>query len=249
MGLAARPARALVLVAWAGFFISLWVVGDSDRYLGPRTTWVVPFGAITLSLAAVGYGLLALKGRPSRPLARTELLGHLALILPILAVLVVPRAELGAQAARKKDTNRGVAVAELAKAKRAAAKAAVAAAKEQEISKIDFLSIASVTSDPGYAGYIGVRPGTRVQFVGFAVTTGQPDRFRLARFLISCCAADAVPAFVEVSAEGQAIPPDNAWLKVTGQLVKNDQGKFVVAAESMEQTPAPSNPYITSWGL
>ena len=249
MGLPARPARALVLIAWAGFFVSLWMVGDSDRYLGPRTTWVVPFGAITLSLAAVGYGLLTLKGRPSRPLARTELLGHLALILPILAVLVVPRAELGAQAARKKDTNRGVAVAELAKAKRAAAKAAVAAANEKEISKIDFLSIASVTSDPGYAGYIGVKPGTRVQFLGFAVTTGEPDRFRLARFLISCCAADAVPAFVEVSAEGQAIPPDNAWLKVTGELVKNDQGKFVVAAESMEQTQAPSNPYLTSWGL
>ena len=87
-----------------------------------------------------------------------------------------------------------------------------------------------------------------MQFTGFAVTTGQPDRFRLARFLISCCAADAVPAFVEVSAKGQAIPPDNAWLKVTGKLVKKE-GKFVVVQETMEPTETPANPYLTSWGL
>jgi uncharacterized repeat protein (TIGR03943 family) len=246
MGLSSRPVRALVLVAWAGFFVSLWLGGDADRYLGPRTTWVVPFGAITLSLAAAAYGLLALRGASSRPVTRVEALGHFALLVPILAVLVVPRAELGAQAARKKDTNRSIAAAQISEAKKAATKAAVAAAKKEEISKIDFLSIASITTDPRYAGHIGVKPGILVRFVGFTVQTYQPDRFRLARFLISCCAADAVPVFVEVDARGKEIPEDNTWLQVTGRLVKQD-GKFVVEARELLPTPEPSDPYLTSW--
>lgn len=245
MGLQARPARALVLVAWAGFFVSLWAGGDADRYLGPRTTWVVTFGAIALSLAAAGYGYLALKSSESRPITGVELFGHFALIVPILAVLVVPRAELGAQAARKKDTNRTVAAAQLSEAKKAAAKAAIAAAKKEDISKIDFLSIASVTTDPGYAGHIGVKPGILVRFVGFTVRTNEPNRFRLARFLISCCAADAVPVFVEVDAGGKGIPADDAWLEVTGHLVRQD-GKFIVAARSLTPIKA-QDPYLTSW--
>jgi uncharacterized repeat protein (TIGR03943 family) len=246
MGLSSRPLRALVLVAWAGFFVSLWIAGDADRYLGPRTTWVVPFGAITLSLAAVAYGVLALREGSSRPVTRIEALGHFALLVPIMAVLVVPRAELGAQAARKKDTNRSIAAAQLSEAKKSAAKAAIAATKKEEISDIDFLSIASITTDPRYANYIGVKAGVLVRFVGFVVQTDQPDRFRLARFLISCCAADAVPVFVEVDAGGQTIPGDNSWLDITGRLTK-ENGKFIVAAKSMVQTQQPSDPYLTSW--
>lgn len=248
MGVGARPVRALVLITWAGFFVSLWASGGADRYLGPRTTWVVAFGAVTLSLAAVGYGVLALRGTSGRQLTGLEAAGSFALIVPILAVLVVPKAELGAQAARKKDTNRGVAVATLSKAQKAAARdaASVAAAEQSQIAKIDFLTLGSVTTDPAYAKDIGIKPGTRVRFSGFTVRTGKPGQFQLARFLISCCAADAVPVFIEVDAGGAEIPPDNAWLDVTGELAKR-RGKFVVAAESMAPIEQPSSPYLTSW--
>jgi uncharacterized repeat protein (TIGR03943 family) len=118
------------------------------------------------------------------------------------------------------------------------------AQQKKEIAKIDFVSLASVTTDPGYARDIGVQPGTRVRFVGFAVRTGRSDRFRLARFLISCCAADAVPVFIDVKAGREPIPPDNAWLEVTGGLVQ-ERGAFLVAAESLKRVDAPSNPYVT----
>ena len=246
MGISARPARAVILFAWAGFFLLLWLGGEADRYLGPRTTWVAPFGALTLALAAIGYGLLTLRGASERRLTRFEATGHFVLLVPILAVVLVPRAELGAQAARKKDTNRSLASVQLGPAKKAAAKAAAAAAVQQknEIAKIDFVSLASLTTDPGYARDIGVQTGTRVRFVGFAVRTGRSDRFRLARFLISCCAADAVPVFIDVKVERAPIPPDNAWLEVTGSLVKQ-RGAFLVAAESLKRVDEPSNPYVT----
>lgn len=251
MGLPARPLRAAILIVWAGFFVALWFGGDADRYLGPRTTWVVPFGAITLSLAAIGYGLLTLRdiGDGSRKrLTTLESVSYFALLIPILAVFIAPRAELGAQAARKKSTNASLAAVELGKDRKAAARAATsAAAANDQVAKIDFLSLASVTTDPGYAKDIGVKAGTRVRFIGFTVRTGKPDRFQLARFLISCCAADAVPVFVEVKAMGNEIPADNEWVDVAGRLGRHD-GTLLVEAESLTPTEQPNDPYLTYWG-
>jgi putative membrane protein len=247
--LSARPIRALVLIAWSGFFVSLWIGGEADRYLGPRTTWVVTFGAITLSVAALAYGVLALRDTSRKHLTRWEATGYLALLLPILAVLIVPRAELGAQAARKKSTNRSLGAIQKTAARQAAAKAAAKAASDQRdpVAKIDFLSVATVTTDPSYASDIAVKSGTRVRLVGFVVRSDQHDRFRLTRFLISCCAADAVPVFVEVKAMGDEIPEDNAWLEVTGRLVKR-QGWFLLQAQSMITIRTPEKPYLTTWG-
>ena len=248
MGLPARPVRALILVVWAGFFLTLWVGGEAGRYLGPRTTWVVPFGAITLSLAALGYGLLALRDKSRKRVTNWEAAGYFALLVPILAVVIAPRAELGAQAARKKNTSASLASLELGRDRKAAAKAATsAAAANDQVAKIDFLSIASVTTDPAYASDIGIKPGTRVRFVGFTVRSGKPDRFRIARFLISCCAADAVPVLIEVKAGDKEIPPDNAWVDLTGRLQK-EREKLLVEAESMTSAEVPEKPHLTFWG-
>ena len=238
-----------MLIAWSGFFVSLWISGEADRYLGPRTTWVVSFGAIALSAAAIAYGLLALRDTSGKHLTRWEATGYLALLVPILAVLIVPRAELGAQAARKKSTSHSLAAMQTDAAMKAAARAAARAAADARdpVAKIDFLSLATVTTDPGYASDIAVKPGTRVRLVGFVVRGGKRDRFRLARFLISCCAADAVPVFVDVKAQTGEIPEDNHWLDVTGRLVRR-QGLFLVQAESLTVIPTPEKPYLTTWG-
>jgi uncharacterized repeat protein (TIGR03943 family) len=246
MRLTARPVRALVLVAWSAFFVTLWLGGEADRYLGPRTTWVVLFGAITLSVVALAYGLLAIADSSPKLLTTWEAAGYFMLLVPILAVLVVPRAELGAQAARKKSTKRSLATLQMAAAKKAAARAAAKAAADAEdpVANIDFLSLASVTSDPAYASDIAVKPGTKVRLLGFVVRGERPGRFQLARFLISCCAADAVPVFVDVKA--QRAPPDNVWVDVIGRLTKRG-GWFLVEAESIHPVPVPEQPYLTTW--
>lgn len=227
--------------------MSLWLRGNADRYLGPRTTWVAAFGAIALTLAAIGYGAIAVRDRAKRPLSRFEALGLFVVLLPILAIILVPRAELGAQAARKKNTSRSVSTLQAASAKKAAAHAAAAAAKDASggVAKIDFLSIASITSDSGYAADIKVKPGIRVRFVGFALRGDRPARFKLTRFLVTCCVADAVPVFVEVKATSGA-PTDNTWLDVTGKLLK-EHGRFVVDPESVRPIDQPEKPYLTNW--
>jgi uncharacterized membrane protein len=68
MRLDLRSIRALALVAWAGVFTWLWVSGESVRYLGPRTQWVVPVGAIGLTLCSPH----APTSRPGSPCARVS---------------------------------------------------------------------------------------------------------------------------------------------------------------------------------
>jgi hypothetical protein len=68
MNVDARILRGGVLALWAGFFIVLWTTGTSDRYLGSRTQWVVPFGAVVLTLATccmrTSTRAVAATGRP-----------------------------------------------------------------------------------------------------------------------------------------------------------------------------------------
>jgi hypothetical protein len=59
MSIDARIARGGVLALWAIFFVLLWWTGTSGRYLGTRTQWIVPFGAVVLALASLAYGLVA----------------------------------------------------------------------------------------------------------------------------------------------------------------------------------------------
>ena len=59
-------ARTVVLVTWAAFFDWLWLSGASGRFVGPRTAWVVLFGAATLTAVAALH--LAMSRR--RPRAR-----------------------------------------------------------------------------------------------------------------------------------------------------------------------------------
>ena len=94
--------RAIGLSAWCAFFVWLWVSGEMVRYLGPRTYWVIPFGAITLGIVAVAH--IPLLGRAGASAGRREL-GALAMILaPILLVVAVPSPQLGTLAASRRTT-------------------------------------------------------------------------------------------------------------------------------------------------
>jgi len=65
-----RVARTIVLLAWAGFLGGIWFTGETARYLGPWTWWVVPFGAATLAAATLASGVSALRSRRERKLTR-----------------------------------------------------------------------------------------------------------------------------------------------------------------------------------
>jgi uncharacterized repeat protein (TIGR03943 family) len=231
-----RTARLVVLAAWALFFLVLWVSNASDHYLGPRTQWVVPFGACTLALTALVYAtsLIRSRGAGSRPLTLRETVGLLALMCPLALVLLVPNGALGSFAASRKGAGTLFLHA--------------APPVPSSPAGVSFLDIRVAEGDPAFAADAGIRNGLRVRLLG--IPTSSKDvpagTFELARFYIACCIADAQPVGVAVDPSGHRRPPaaDDSWLEVTGKLVK--RGKhYVVLAERIHAARKPSQPYLT----
>ena len=86
--------------------------------------------------------------------------------------------------------------------------------------------------------------GIKLKLTGFVAQSADGNGFRLARYQIACCAADAVAAVVRVSGAAGAAPSRDAWFSVTGtfQGVGKD-GVPEFAATAVQQLPAPVDPY------
>lgn len=234
MRLDLRSIRALGLAAWGALFGWLWLSGESVRYLGPRTQWVVPLGAVGLTLAAAGY-LRATRDMPSSRARPLELAGLAALLLPILAAATLAHAQLGSLAASNKLSSRGIDPSALARL------------ASRDASTVGFLQLNAAGRDAGLSRELGLEAGKPVQLVGFASSTLEGGRpFELSRFYITCCVADAVPVGVHVSrgtVRRLRVQRDD-WLRVTGVLARGDR-EWIVRAVRVEHVDAPSNPYLS----
>jgi uncharacterized repeat protein (TIGR03943 family) len=234
MRLDLRSIRAIGLAAWGALFGWLWLSGESVRYLGPRTQWVVPLGAIGLTLAAAGY-LRSTRDMPSSRARPLELAGLAALLIPILAAATLAHAQLGSLAASNKLSSRGIDPSALARL------------ASRDASAVGFLQLNAAGRDAGLSRELGLKAGKPVQLTGFV--SSKPDGghpFELSRFYITCCVADAVPVSVHVSkgTVRRLRVQRNDWLSVTGVLERGDR-EWVVRALRVEHVDAPSNPYLS----
>lgn len=226
-----RALRGGVLALWSAFFAWLWLSGGMTRYLGPRTYWVIVFGAVALGAAAAGH-LLALRGpRPTRPATASDLIGAATLLLPMALALGLPDAQLGAQAASRKASAGGFAAASLLPV-------------PEPGEEISFREIHYASESDDYAASAGIATGTEVDLVGFvAHPPGARGTFSLTRFYVSCCAADAIPYSVPVAANGTEDRPDDEWLRVSGTLVGSPEG-WLLEPSQITPVPAPKDPYL-----
>ena len=115
MRLNVRNLRIVVLFSWSAFLIWLWLSGQVLRYLGPRTSWVVTFGAIALTIATIGYLVTSSRSSEAeRPVPVGQALASFAMLTPILMAMMLSGSSLGALAAANKLSARGVDLASLA---------------------------------------------------------------------------------------------------------------------------------------
>ena len=215
-----RVLRGVVLAAWGAFFVWLLVSGEVLRYIGPRTQWVVVFGAVALIAVAVGFWT-------SRDKQQAGAIGVAVLLLPIVAVIVVPKPSLGSLAASRKLSGGPVVSLQ---------PQPLAPGEEVSFPEIEYASESSE-----YAAANGIVDGLEVELTGFVTASEGSADFDLTRFAIFCCAADVVPHSVPVDA-GRAYPADQ-WLTVRGSLEERD-GTLVVVARSVEEIPEPQDPYL-----
>ncbi|MFD8381448.1 TIGR03943 family putative permease subunit [Streptomyces sp. NPDC059679] len=87
--------------------------------------------------------------------------------------------------------------------------------------------------------------GHTVRLTGF-VTPGRHGTWYVSRLVISCCAADAQVRKVRV--HGDAAPPADAWVNVTGTWhptgkIGTDDASPALDATTVTRVPAPKDPY------
>lgn len=221
-----RLIRGLGLLAWAAFFDWLWLSGRSSLYVGPRTTWVVTFGAIALTAAAVLY-LAGVRSDHHRAAPSAAELGRLGVIVaPIVLAAMAPAVTLGAQAVGQK---------------RSGDPAALAKRLATDGDEIRLYELAAASQNAEWAKLRGIAPGMEVDFDGFVSRPARRGSLELSRFMATCCAADAVPYSVRIEL------PDavgsfkvNQWLRVRGTV---GPGRKLIVARSLEPIDRPLDAY------
>jgi uncharacterized repeat protein (TIGR03943 family) len=81
-----------------------------------------------------------------------------------------------------------------------------------------------------------------VRLTGFVAGT-EPGGFRLARYQIACCAADATPVVVRVVGTAGTPPRDDQWVTVTGTFHRSGGELPELVATTVAEIPAPEDPY------
>jgi uncharacterized repeat protein (TIGR03943 family) len=194
--------------------------------------WYIPIlwatAAVLLLLAAVAI-VLALRQRDAGPLrpGPAGILAATFIALPLLiAAVFEPRPlastnlDLAATAARQFGAS--------------------AAAADPASRNIYQWAYEFETADPAALA------GLPVDVVGFVYRTADDpsDRFRVARFVVACCIADAQGFTLPVRWKDASTLANDHWVRVTGRVGTGPDGQPVILAASVDPIEAPQNPYI-----
>ncbi len=226
-----RIATGLLLGAWAGMFWFLWLSGRSTLYLGFRTLWIIPIGAATLTLTAAGRLLTARVPQP-HPLRGREALVIGLMVMPVMAIAVLPPTALGQTALKGRPSF---------------AQAALSMTSQSiGTGPLNWIDIASSPLTELGARALEQREGSTVTLIGFVTIYPDTsvDEFYLTRFVITCCVLDATIAQVRVVNVTPGKYKSNEWVSVTGTMYPI--GRDVIIDESsIKPVPRPADPYLT----
>ena len=225
-----RVAGTLVLAAWAGLFWFLWVTGREAFYLSTRTDWVVPVAAVLLTAATIGR-LASARVVAPKPLSARELWIMGLMVLPVVLVLFAPVTTLGTFSAGKRAGFSGT---------------GLVTTGDIGSGELTLIDVAAGETSPEGERALAKRAGETVSFVGFvAIRDDTPaDEFLLARYVVTCCVADATIAQVRVVnvTPGQFANED--WVQVTGTIFPIGR-EVIVDASDVVAVERPDRPYLT----
>jgi uncharacterized repeat protein (TIGR03943 family) len=228
---ASRVAAGVVLGAWAGLFWFLLVSGRWSLYLSTRTFWVVPTGAVLLTIATIGRLATARVSRAEPlPPAMSWTLGVIA--LPVVLIMVLPPATLSGYALGRRSGFIGSGVS--------------VSSSEIASGTMSFIDVAAAqSSKPGMAA-LRARAGEEIALEGFIWRQegATADEVLLTRYVVTCCVADATSAQVRVVnvPPGRFAPDD--WVRVIGRIYPLGN-EILVDASTIEAIPQPDRPYLT----
>lgn len=236
--------------------VALWM-GLTDgmlRYLRPTMRpWLVAAG-ISLVLLAVGVGIAAWRDRRQGSgelpgcddhRRRLGLVGWM-LLMPVLAAWCVDPAALGAYAARQQS---GFSTPVIDFDLAAHIESHSFSGQDVELQMHELVIAAN--SDEADRALLADVP---VRLRGFVVPKDDGHGFLLARFMIGCCAGDAVGFAVDIPAYDGPPLDEDVWVEVTGRFDAaasatqerdelTDSYVPVLRAETVHQIDEPDSPY------
>jgi uncharacterized repeat protein (TIGR03943 family) len=228
-----RNVAGLVVVFVGAAIVQLAISNTYLRYVKPGMRWMLLAAGIILILLAVADVLADTRpkkedtGHDHHGLPRAAWL----LLIPVFALLVVDPPALGADAAQRQSPvaarpvapkgNSWLAGQQTGPVPLAVRDYAVWAVWEKESMK-----------------------GRDFQLTGF-VTPGKNGNWYVSRIGLTCCVADGTAFMVE--ARGQAAPPKNQWVTVTGEWAeptkRSDGDVAALTVSEVKNVTAPANPY------
>ncbi|NJM69417.1 MAG: TIGR03943 family protein [Scytonema sp. RU_4_4] len=233
----------LAITAWGILILKYWLTNKLNLLIHPDYFWLAIVGAI---------GLITISFFKTRQLLQrrrevTPNIQHLSLFPPgwgstlllttaILGLIITPRV-FASQTALQRG------VTDLVGATRAQPQAFRASVRPEERTLVDWVRTLNVYPEPdSYTGQ-------KVKVQGFVIHPPDlgKEHFFLARFVITCCAADAYPVGlpVKLKESREQFPPDT-WLEVEGQMVTENlanKRQLTIDATSLKKIPQPKNPY------
>ncbi|NDJ51722.1 MAG: TIGR03943 family protein [Chloroflexi bacterium] len=241
--------KALILVLTAAYLTYLLVSGNLFFYIGPRFSWLVILGIGLMVILASSYRLVGPKADDTQPIVedvylyndyleadrpKTGLVALTLVALPLLLGVTVPARPLDASAV----PNRGVST-ELASADPSQSLTIVAG----ERNVLDWVRTISNSDDPAALN------GEEFDAVGFVYrdTRFGEDEFMVARFTMTCCAADAMAIGVIIRSDEAADFETNSWVRVQGSFTEGDfdgDALPIVSADSIDPANEPEQPYL-----
>ncbi|BAY26334.1 hypothetical protein NIES2100_61480 [Calothrix sp. NIES-2100] len=236
----------LAITAWGILILKYWVTGKLNLLIHPDYFGLAIAGAIGLLVVGFFKAEELWRRRRRDDVANPMHINifppgwsaSLLLITAILGFIITPQVF-----ASDKALQRGVTIDSLGTS-RLKPQAFRATVRPEERSLVDWVRTLNVYPEPD--SYTGQKVKVR-GFVIHPPDLGKEYIF-LARFVLTCCAADAYPVGLPVKLQdNHERYPADTWLEIEGQMfTENLSGKrqLTIAASSLKKIPQPKNPYF-----
>ncbi len=238
----------LAFLVWGIVLLRFWITGRVNVLLHPDYVWLAVMAGIML-VGLAGAKVLQLLGREgrrqtadSRSAAQHFSLlpqgwsSTLLLAVGIFGLFYSPQA-FASQVALERG------VTETLTMTRSQPQSFRGGTRPENRSLVDWVRTLNVYPEPN------AYEGLPARIEGFVIHPPElaQDYIMLARFVITCCAADAYPVGLPIKiTESRAAYPPDAWLRVEGQMVTeelNGLRQLVVDADALIAIDEPANPY------
>lgn len=239
----------LAIAAWGILLVQYWLTGKINILLHPGYVWLAySAGFFLLGLAALKF-LQPLLSRLRHRKDRSRSIPQHFSLLPsgwgsaiLLAVALFGWQFTPQPFASDVALNRGV--TDSLTLTRSQPQAFRTATSPEQRSLVEWIRTLNVYPEPD------AYTGQKANVEGFVIHSSEvPNNYLvIARFVITCCAADVYPVGLPVKlpkGDRSAYPADT-WLRIEGDMITetlNDKRQLVIQAKSLQEIPAPATPY------